>query len=40
MTLVPGYAREGDLVLTLGGGDITTLADELLAPTPARGTGE
>ncbi len=39
VSLVPGYAREGDLVLTLGGGDITTLADELLA-APAHGTGE
>jgi UDP-N-acetylmuramate--alanine ligase len=29
--LVPGYARPGDVVLTLGGGDITTLADEMLA---------
>jgi UDP-N-acetylmuramate--alanine ligase len=29
--LVPGYARTGDLVLTLGGGDITTLPDELIA---------
>jgi UDP-N-acetylmuramate--alanine ligase len=29
--LVPGYARPGDVILTLGGGDITTLSDELLA---------
>jgi UDP-N-acetylmuramate--alanine ligase len=38
--LVPGYARAGDLVLTLGGGDITTLADDLLAEAQARGAGE
>ncbi len=38
--LIPGYAREGDLVLTLGGGDITTLADDLLAEAHARGAGE
>lgn len=37
--LVPGYAHPGDLVLTLGGGDITTLADELLAAT-GPGAGE
>ena len=29
--LVPAYARPGDVILTLGGGDITTLPDELLA---------
>ena len=29
--LVPRYARPGDVILTLGGGDITTLPDELLA---------
>lgn len=29
--LVPAYARPGDVILTLGGGDITTLGDELLA---------
>lgn len=29
--LVPGYARPGDVILTLGGGDITALADEILA---------
>ncbi len=29
--LVPRLARAGDVVLTLGGGDITTLPDELLA---------
>jgi UDP-N-acetylmuramate--alanine ligase len=40
VALIPGYAREGDLVLTLGGGDITTLADELLAEAQARGAGE
>jgi UDP-N-acetylmuramate--alanine ligase len=34
--LVPGYARPGDLVLTLGGGDITTLPDEMLARAAAR----
>ncbi len=28
--LVPGYARPGDVILTLGGGDITALADEIL----------
>jgi UDP-N-acetylmuramate--alanine ligase len=38
--LVPTYARPGDLVLTLGGGDITTLADELLVDAPAPGAGE
>jgi UDP-N-acetylmuramate--alanine ligase len=38
--LVPTYARPGDLVLTLGGGDITTLADELLVDVPAAGAGE
>jgi UDP-N-acetylmuramate--alanine ligase len=40
VALVPGYARQGDLVLTLGGGDITTLADDLLAQAQARGSGE
>jgi UDP-N-acetylmuramate--alanine ligase len=34
--LVPTYARPGDLVLTLGGGDITTLPDEMLARAAAR----
>jgi UDP-N-acetylmuramate--alanine ligase len=34
--LVPGYARPGDVVLTLGGGDITTLPDEMLARAAAR----
>ena len=29
--LVPKYAQPGDVVLTLGGGDITTLPDEMLA---------
>ncbi len=38
--LVPTYAQAGDLVLTLGGGDITTLADELLAGVPGAGAGE
>jgi UDP-N-acetylmuramate--alanine ligase len=38
--LVPGYARPGDLVLTLGGGDITTLPDEMLARAGGRGAGE
>jgi len=38
--LVPGYARSGDLVLTLGGGDITTLPDELIARAQAREAGE
>jgi UDP-N-acetylmuramate--alanine ligase len=33
--LVPTYARPGDVVLTLGGGDITTLPDEMLARAPA-----
>jgi UDP-N-acetylmuramate--alanine ligase len=37
--LVPAYARPGDVVLTLGGGDITTLPDEMLARAPARGGG-
>ena len=32
--LVPAYARSGDVILTLGGGDITTLGDELVARTP------
>jgi UDP-N-acetylmuramate--alanine ligase len=40
VALVPGYARPGDLVLTLGGGDITTLADDLLADAAARRAGE
>jgi UDP-N-acetylmuramate--alanine ligase len=40
VALIPKYARPGDLVLTLGGGDITTLADDLLADAAARGTGE
>ncbi len=35
--LVPGYARRGDVILTLGGGDITTLGDELLAHAERRG---
>lgn len=38
--LIPTYAHAGDLVLTLGGGDITTLADDLLAEAHARGAGE
>jgi UDP-N-acetylmuramate--alanine ligase len=38
--LVPTYARPGDLVLTLGGGDITTLADELLVDGLVPGAGE
>lgn len=29
--LVPRYAQSGDVILTLGGGDITNLGDELLA---------
>jgi len=29
--IVPRLARPGDVVLTLGGGDITTLGDEILA---------
>jgi UDP-N-acetylmuramate--alanine ligase len=29
--LVPRFARSGDVILTLGGGDITNLPDELLA---------
>jgi UDP-N-acetylmuramate--alanine ligase len=33
--LVPRFTRAGDVVLTLGGGDITNLADELLARTRA-----
>jgi UDP-N-acetylmuramate--alanine ligase len=40
VALVPGYVRPGDLVLTLGGGDITTLADDLLADAAARRAGE
>ena len=34
--LVPAYASAGDVILTLGGGDITTLADELLARSERR----
>lgn len=34
--LVPAYARSGDVILTLGGGDITTLGDELLARADRR----
>ncbi len=34
--LVPGYARPGDVILTLGGGDITTLGDELLGRAERR----
>lgn len=34
--LVPAYARPGDVILTLGGGDITTLSDELLAAGSGR----
>jgi UDP-N-acetylmuramate--alanine ligase len=37
--LVPTYARPGDVILTLGGGDITTLPDELLAAAGASGAG-
>jgi UDP-N-acetylmuramate--alanine ligase len=37
--LVPGYARPGDVILTLGGGDITTLPDELLATAGVRAIG-
>lgn len=36
---VPRLARPGDVVLTLGGGDITTLADEVLAGPPRPRTG-
>ncbi|MEO6468861.1 MAG: UDP-N-acetylmuramate--L-alanine ligase [Acidimicrobiia bacterium] len=34
--LVPGYARPGDVILTLGGGDITSLGDELLGRAERR----
>ena len=34
--LVPAYAGRGDVILTLGGGDITTLGDELLARAERR----
>jgi UDP-N-acetylmuramate--alanine ligase len=34
--LVPAYARPGDVILTLGGGDITTLGDEMLARAERR----
>ncbi len=34
--LVPAYARPGDVILTLGGGDITTLGDELVARADRR----
>lgn len=33
--LVPAYARSGDVILTLGGGDITALGDEMVARTRA-----
>jgi UDP-N-acetylmuramate--alanine ligase len=33
---LPSYIRRGDLVLTLGAGDLTTLADELLASAGER----
>ena len=36
---VRALLRPGDLCLTLGAGDLTTLADELLAPAPANGAG-
>jgi UDP-N-acetylmuramate--alanine ligase len=32
--LLDHYARPGDVVLTLGGGDITTLSDEYLERPP------
>ena len=35
--LVPAYARRGDVILTLGGGDITSLPDEWLARADKRG---
>lgn len=35
--LVPAYARPGDVILTLGGGDITTLGDELVARAAREG---
>jgi UDP-N-acetylmuramate--alanine ligase len=31
---VPGLVRPGDVVLTLGAGDLTTLPDEWLVPAP------
>ena len=34
--LVPGYAGPGDVILTLGGGDITTLGEELLSRAERR----
>jgi UDP-N-acetylmuramate--alanine ligase len=34
---VRGLLRPGDLCLTMGAGDLTTLADELLAPVPGNG---
>jgi UDP-N-acetylmuramate--alanine ligase len=36
--LVPRFARAGDVILTLGGGDITTLPDELLAGARSEAT--
>jgi UDP-N-acetylmuramate-alanine ligase len=36
---VRGLLRPGDLCLTMGAGDLTTLADQLLAALPAPGEG-
>ncbi len=36
---VRGLLRPGDLCLTKGAGDLTTLADQLLATPPASGPG-
>jgi len=39
LATVRGLLRPGDLCLTMGAGDLTTLADELLAGRPAPGEG-
>ena len=39
LATVRAVLRPGDLCLTMGAGDLTTLADELLAPAPAREAG-
>jgi UDP-N-acetylmuramate--alanine ligase len=39
LATVRGLLRPGDLCLTMGAGDLTTLADQLLAALPAPGEG-
>jgi UDP-N-acetylmuramate--alanine ligase len=39
LVTVRGLLRPGDLCLTMGAGDLTTLADQLLAALPAPGEG-